>query len=196
MARGARRIQTGQAGIRRSVDRAVLVRPRRPAADRRTSVLRAGLPVAYSQGFSLLDAASKTYGWDLDLGRVAEIWREGCIIRSAFLGDINRAFDRAPQLANLLLDAYFKQAIMSCDAAWRRVVAGAIGASIPVPCLSAALAYWDGYRSAESPANLIQAQRDYFGAHQYERVDRPRGQFFHTNWTGQGGSTTSETYSR
>jgi 6-phosphogluconate dehydrogenase len=152
--------------------------------------------VSYAQGYQLLRAAAATYQWNLNLGGIALTWRGGCIIRSAFLGDIKKAFDENPQLTNLVLDPFFKQAVESRQAAWRRVVAAAVSAGIPVPCMSAALAYWDGYRSARLPANLLQAQRDYFGAHQYERTDRPRGEFFHTDWTGHGGATTSEAYSR
>ena len=124
----------------------------------------------------------------------AQVWRGGCIIRSAFLDEIKQAFDRDPQLTNLLLDPFFAEAVQSRQAAWRRVVGTAVQLGIPVPCLSAALAYFDGYRSSRLPANLLQAQRDYFGAHTYERVDRPRGEFHHTNWTGRGGTTTSQTY--
>jgi len=152
--------------------------------------------VSYAQGFQLLSAAARTHGWSLNLGNVALTWRAGCIIRSAFLGDIKRAFDRKPDLSNLLLDPFFKEAVKTRQSAWRRVVGAAVMAGIPAPCLSAALAYWDGYRSNRLPANLLQAQRDYFGAHQYERIDRPRGEFFHTDWTGHGGATTSEAYSR
>jgi 6-phosphogluconate dehydrogenase len=152
--------------------------------------------VSYAQGYQLMRAAAETHGWNLNFGGIALTWRGGCIIRSAFLGDIKRAFDRDPQLVNLLLDPFFKDALAQRQAAWRRVVAGAVQAGIPVPCLSSALAWFDGYRSGRLPANLLQAQRDYFGAHQYERVDRPRGEFFHTDWTGHGGSTTSQAYSR
>jgi 6-phosphogluconate dehydrogenase len=151
--------------------------------------------VSYAQGYALLRAAAAAHGWSLNLGGIALTWRGGCIIRSAFLGEIKKAFDRTPGLANLMLDPFFKEALESREAAWRRVVAAAVSAGIPVPCLSAALAYWDGYRSLRLPANLLQAQRDYFGAHLYERVDRPRGEFFHTDWTGHGGTTTSEAYS-
>jgi 6-phosphogluconate dehydrogenase len=150
--------------------------------------------VSYAQGYQLLKAAGASHGWQLNFGGIALTWRGGCIIRSAFLGEIKQAFDRAPDLGNLLLDDFFRQAVTSRDAAWRRVVAAAVGAGIPVPCLGAALAYWDGYRAERLPANLLQAQRDYFGAHLYERTDRPRGKFFHTNWTGHGGDTTSEAY--
>jgi 6-phosphogluconate dehydrogenase len=122
------------------------------------------------------------------------MWRGGCIIRSVFLGDIKKAFDKNPELGNLLLDPFFKDKVESCQAAWRRVVAAAAINGIPVPAFSTALAYFDGYRAARLPANLLQAQRDYFGAHTYERVDKPRGQFFHTNWTGRGGTTSASTY--
>ena len=151
--------------------------------------------VSYAQGYQLLHAAARTRGWNLNFGGIALTWRGGCIIRSAFLGDIKKAFDRNPGLVNLLLDPYFKQAVESRQAAWRRVLVTAVTLGIPVPCLSSALAYFDGYRSARLPVNLLQAQRDYFGAHGYERIDRPRGEFFHTNWTGRGGSTTSQSYS-
>jgi 6-phosphogluconate dehydrogenase len=150
--------------------------------------------VSYAQGYTLLRAGAATQGWRLNPGGIALTWRGGCIIRSAFLGEIKKAFDRAPLLANLMLDPFFKEALKSREAGWRRVVVAAVKAGIPAPCLSSALAYWDGYRSEQLPANLLQAQRDYFGAHLYERVDRPRGEFFHTNWTGRGGSTTSEPY--
>jgi 6-phosphogluconate dehydrogenase len=151
--------------------------------------------VSYAQGYQLLQAAARANDWDLNFGGIALTWRGGCIIRSVFLGEIKKAFDRNPQLVNLLLDPFFRQAVESRQAAWRRVVATAVQVGIPVPCLSAALAYFDGYRSAQLPANLLQAQRDYFGAHGYERSDRPRGEVFHTNWTGRGGTTTSQSYS-
>ncbi|HEU4486409.1 MAG TPA: decarboxylating NADP(+)-dependent phosphogluconate dehydrogenase [Povalibacter sp.] len=151
--------------------------------------------VSYAQGYTLLRAAAKTYSWNLNYGGIALVWRGGCIIRSAFLGDIKKAFDRNPDLDNLLLDAFFRDAVVTRQAAWRRVLVAAVQAGIPVPCMSAALAYFDGYRSARLPANLLQAQRDYFGAHTYERIDQPRGKFFHTDWTGHGGATTSRSYS-
>jgi 6-phosphogluconate dehydrogenase len=159
------------------------------------AALYAAKIISYAQGYQLMRAAAKTYGWNLNYGGVALVWRGGCIIRSAFLGDIKRAFDRDPSLVNLLLDQFFNEAVTSRHTAWRRAVVTAIQSGIPVPCLSAALAYFDGYRSDRLPANLLQAQRDYFGAHTYERVDRPRGEFFHTNWTGHGGTTTSNSYS-
>ncbi|MBM4069652.1 MAG: decarboxylating NADP(+)-dependent phosphogluconate dehydrogenase [Planctomycetes bacterium] len=151
--------------------------------------------VSYAQGYQLLHAAAHTRGWNMNFGGIALTWRGGCIIRSAFLGEIKKAFDRSPGLVNLLRDSYFKQAVEIRQAAWRRVVVTAVTLGIPVPCFSSALAYFDGYRSARLPANLLQAQRDYFGAHGYERIDHPRGEFFHTDWTGRGGSTTSQAYS-
>ena len=149
---------------------------------------------SYAQGFQLLAMAAKEYGWRLDLGQIAFLWRGGCIIRAAFLEHIKPAYDRDPDLANLLLASYFKDAIASSQSAWRRVVATAVTCGVPVPAFSSALAWYDGYRSERLPANLLQAQRDYFGAHTYERVDRPRGEFFHTNWTGRGGETVSRSY--
>ena len=150
--------------------------------------------VSYAQGYQLMRAAAKTYQWNLNYGGIALVWRGGCIIRSKFLGEIKKAFKRNPGLVNLLLDKFFKKAVSSRQTAWRRVVVKAAQLGIPAPCLSSALTYFDGYRSDRLPANLLQAQRDYFGAHTYERVDRPRGQFFHTNWTGSGGTTTSRAY--
>ena len=150
--------------------------------------------VSYAQGYMLMRAAAATFGWNLNFGGIALMWRGGCIIRSVFLGRIKEAFDAEPGLINLLLTPYFAQAIAAADAAWRRVVAGAVSLGIPVPCLSSALSFYDGYRRVRLPANLLQAQRDYFGAHTYERIDRRRGQFFHTDWTGQGGSATARAY--
>ena len=149
---------------------------------------------SYAQGFHLLKMAAGEYGWDLQYGAIALMWREGCIIRAQFLGRIKEAFDEEFDLANLLLAPYFKEAIDRSQAAWRRVVALAVTNGIPVPAFSSALAYYDGYRNARLPANVLQAQRDYFGAHTYERVDRPRGEFYHTNWTGRGGDTAASTY--
>jgi 6-phosphogluconate dehydrogenase len=150
--------------------------------------------ISYTQGYMLMRAASQEYSWDLDYGSIAMLWREGCIIRSAFLSDIQAAYDKDPDLENLLLDSYFKDQVGNAQEAWRRVVAEAVRSGIPVPALSSAMAFYDGYRAERLPANLIQAQRDYFGAHTYERVDQPRGKFFHTKWTGQGGDITSSTY--
>ena len=149
---------------------------------------------SYAQGYMLMRAAAAEYGWNLNYGGIALMWRGGCIIRSAFLGKIKDAFDTDPSLSNLLLDPYFKDQIEAAQAAWRRVVSRAIEMGIPVPAMASALAFLDGYRSQRLPANLIQAQRDYFGAHTYERLDRPRGEFFHTNWTGRGGDATSGSY--
>lgn len=151
--------------------------------------------VSYAQGFMLMQGAAKEYGWNLDLGKIASIWRAGCIIRSVFLGRIKEAYDRNPNLANLLLDPFFMEAVSGqAQQSWRRVVSEAMLHGIPVPAFSTALAFYDGYRCERLPANLLQAQRDYFGAHQYERVDRPRGEFYHTNWTGRGGQTASGAY--
>ena len=149
---------------------------------------------SYAQGFMLMRAAARQFKWKLDYGRIALMWRGGCIIRSQFLGKIKEAFDKRKRLVNLLLDPYFKRAVRQAQKSWRRTVIQAVKMGIPVPALSSALAYYDGYRCERLPANLLQAQRDYFGAHTYERVDRPRGEFFHTNWTGAGGDITASTY--
>ncbi len=150
--------------------------------------------VSYAQGYTLMRAAAKTYGWNLNYGGIALMWRGGCIIRSVFLGKIKDAFDKNPELENLLLDEYFTEKIASLIAGWRAVVAQGALCGMPTPAFSSALSYYDGYRSARLPANLLQAQRDYFGAHTYERVDAPRGEFFHTNWTGHGGDTAATQY--
>ncbi len=150
--------------------------------------------VSYAQGYQLMREAAKEYGWKLNNGGIALMWRGGCIIRSVFLGKIKEAFDTDPDLVNLLLDPFFKDAVENAQAAWRRVIMKAVELGIPMPAITAALAYFDGYRAARLPANLLQAQRDYFGAHTYERVDKPRGEFFHTNWTGHGGDTAASTY--
>lgn len=150
--------------------------------------------ISYAQGYTLMRAAAGTYGWDLNYGGIALMWRGGCIIRSAFLGKIKEAFDRDPQLCNLVMDPYFSETIKNLLPSWRHVVATATMLGVPVPALCSALNYFDGYTCANLPANLLQAQRDYFGAHTYERVDAPRGQFFHTNWTGRGGETAASTY--
>ncbi|WP_340122292.1 decarboxylating NADP(+)-dependent phosphogluconate dehydrogenase [Methylobacter svalbardensis] len=150
--------------------------------------------ISYAQGFRLMREASKEYGMALNYGDIALMWRGGCIIRSRFLNDIKQAYDANPDLENLLLADFFVDAMKQADEGWRRAVILGIELSIPTPALSSALAYYDGYRSEKLPANLLQAQRDYFGAHTYERVDQPRGQFFHTDWTGQGGKTASTTY--
>ncbi|WP_409966396.1 6-phosphogluconate dehydrogenase, decarboxylating [Mycovorax composti] len=150
--------------------------------------------ISYAQGYQMMRAAAKEYGWELNYGNIALMWRGGCIIRSRFLGNIKEAFDKDPNLVNLLLDPYFSEKMQACQEGLRTVTATAMLNGIPVPCLSAAINYYDGYRAERLPANLLQAQRDYFGAHTYERVDQPRGQFFHTNWTGRGGDTASTTY--
>ena len=150
--------------------------------------------VSYAQGYQLMRAVSEEENWDLDFGAVALMWRGGCIIRSRFLGNIRDAFEKNPQLSNLLIDEFFAAALRQAQDAWRRVVGTAVTLGIPMPAIGSALAYYDGYRSDRLPANLLQAQRDYFGAHTYERIDRPRGEFFHTNWTGRGGTTASSTY--
>lgn len=151
--------------------------------------------ISYAQGYNLMMEAAKEYKWNLNYGGIALMWRGGCIIRSAFLGDIKKAFDKNPQLPSLILDSFFKEKIEHAQKGWRQVVAQSVVNGIPVPALAAALTYFDGLRSGRLPANLLQAQRDYFGAHMYERVDKPRGEFFHTNWTGHGGDTASSTYS-
>ncbi|MGB3717571.1 MAG: decarboxylating NADP(+)-dependent phosphogluconate dehydrogenase [Candidatus Promineifilaceae bacterium] len=150
--------------------------------------------VSYAQGYMLMHAVSDAFGWNLAYGNIALMWRGGCIIRAAFLDDIKSAFDNKPDLNNLLLDPLFKEEVQRAEAAWRRVVSTAVSLGIPLPAMSSALAFYDGYRRERLPANLLQAQRDYFGAHTYERVDKTRGEFFHTNWTGQGGDVTATTY--
>lgn len=150
--------------------------------------------VSYAQGYQLMRAVADEQAWNLNYGGIALMWRGGCIIRSAFLDDIKQAFDADPGLVNLMLAPFFKLAIEKAQAGWRRVAALAMALGIPTPAISAALSYYDGYRAARLPANLLQAQRDYFGAHTYERIDKPRGLFFHTNWTGRGGATASSTY--
>ncbi len=150
--------------------------------------------ISYAQGYTLLRAAAKTYNWNLNYGGVALMWRGGCIIRSVFLGKIKDAYDKNPELKNLLLDPYFADTVKAHVPAWRKVVSEAALSGIPAPALTSALSYFDGYTTKRLPANLLQAQRDYFGAHTYERMDRPRGEFFHTNWTGEGGSTSASTY--
>ena len=150
--------------------------------------------ISYAQGYTLMRTAAKTYGWNLNYGGIALMWRGGCIIRSVFLGKIKEAYDKNPALENLLLDDYFAETMKSLVESWREVVAYAVKCGVPMPAFSSALSYFDGYTTECLPANLLQAQRDYFGAHTYERIDQPRGQFFHTNWTGEGGNTTAGTY--
>ena len=150
--------------------------------------------VSYAQGYALMHSAAETYGWDLNYGGIALLWRGGCIIRSVFLGKIKEAFDHDNNLSNLMLDPFFQDKLINIEAGWRRVAAAALLNGIPIPAFTAALCYYDGYHSEWLPANLLQAQRDYFGAHTYERTDQPCGQFFHTNWTGHGGATSASTY--
>ena len=159
-----------------------------------SQALYASKIISYTQGYMLMRAAARDYQWNLNYGGVALMWRGGCIIRSAFLGKIKEAFDKNPKLTNILLDSYFQEEVQAAQSSWRKVIAQGIELGIPLPAMSAALAFYDGYRRDRLPANLVQAQRDYFGAHTYERVDRPRGEFFHTNWTGTGGDAISSTY--
>jgi len=179
----------------------VLTRPSQKFTGDREALLRdleaalyASKMVCYAQGFALFREAAGEYKWSLDYGGIAMLWRAGCIIRSALLSRIKDAFDRNPGLTNLLLDGFFSDRIERWQPAWRRVVSEALLHGVWVPAISAALCYYDGYSNPRLPANLLQAQRDYFGAHLYERIDRPRGEFFHTNWTGQGGDTSSSSY--
>ena len=181
----ASKILSGPSGVK--LDKATLIPAIRDA-------LYASKLVSYAQGFALMRAASETNGWNLNYGSIAMMWRGGCIIRSAFLNDIKAAFDKKGDLANLLLDGHFKNAVDKAQAGWRLTCKSAIEAGIPAPAITAALSYYDGYRTEKLPANLLQAQRDYFGAHTYERIDAPAGKFFHTNWTGEGGAVTSRTY--
>lgn len=150
--------------------------------------------ISYAQGFMLMKKASEEYKWNLNYGSIALMWRGGCIIRSRFLGNIKKAFKTNPKLENLLLDDFFKKEILNVQLNWRKVVAMGVKLGIPMPCFTTALSFYDGYRTETLPANLLQAQRDYFGAHTYERTDQPRGKFFHTNWTGTGGDVSSSSY--
>ena len=183
----ASKILTGPARVAFSGDRAAFLEDLRKA-------LFAAKVVSYAQGYTLMRAAAKEYGWNLNYGGIALMWRGGCIIRSVFLGKIKEAFDRNPDLDNILVDPYFSEKMKEAQMGWRNVIAQSVLGGIPAPALSAALEYYDGYRCGRLPANLLQAQRDYFGAHTYERTDRPRGEFFHTDWTGHGGSTVAGTY--
>ena len=175
-------------------------RPAKFAGDRAAfledlrKALFAAKVVSYAQGYALMRAAAKEYGWNLNYGGIALMWRGGCIIRSVFLGRIKEAFDKDPDIANILLDPYFSGKLAEAQQGWRNVLCTAIQNGVPAPCLTAGLQYYDGYRCSRLPANMLQAQRDFFGAHTYERTDRPRGEFFHTNWTGHGGDTVSSTY--
>ena len=150
--------------------------------------------ISYAQGYTLMRTAAAHYGWNLNYGGIALMWRGGCIIRSVFLGKIKEAYDQDPQLSNLLMAPYFRDTLKRLIPAWRKVAAAAMEYGIPAPAMTSALSYFDGYTTERLPANLLQAQRDYFGAHTYERVDAPRGTFFHTNWTGHGGNTAASTY--
>ena len=150
--------------------------------------------ISYAQGYTLMRAAAEHYGWNLNYGGIALMWRGGCIIRSVFLGKIKEAYDNNPELSNLLLAPYFRETMEKLLPAWRTVAAAAVQYGVPAPAMTSALGYFDGYTTERLPANLLQAQRDYFGAHTYERLDAPRGEFFHTNWTGHGGNTAASTY--
>ncbi|MBE0655861.1 MAG: decarboxylating NADP(+)-dependent phosphogluconate dehydrogenase [Bacteroidales bacterium] len=161
--------------------------------DQIKDALYASKIISYAQGYALMKEAAKEYNWDLNYGEIAQMWRGGCIIRSAFLGKITEAYNKFPELQNLVLDPFFKEKLHAAQEGWRSVVVEATLNGIPVPAFSSALAYFDGYRTERLPANMLQAQRDYFGAHTYERTDKPRGEFFHTNWTGRGGDTASST---
>ena len=181
------------AGLNKRIEKSMAAIPVQKPDDLEQA-LYASKIVSYAQGYQLMRAVSTEQDWALDYGAVALMWREGCIIRSRFLENIRDAFGNDPELANLMLDDFFRAAIDRAQAAWRRVVAAAAQLGVPMPAIGSALAYYDAYRAERLPANLLQAQRDYFGAHTYERVDRPRGEFFHTDWTGHGGDVTARTY--
>jgi 6-phosphogluconate dehydrogenase len=170
------------------------VKEREEFASQISKALYASKIISYAQGFMLMQSASNEYKWNLNLGSIALMWRGGCIIRSRFLNKIKQAYDQNPKLASLLVDPFFVKEITDAAMGWRKVVAEGALMGIPLPCFSTALSFFDGYRTAALPANLLQAQRDYFGAHTYERIDKPRGQFFHTNWTGKGGDISSSSY--
>jgi 6-phosphogluconate dehydrogenase len=183
----ASKILAGPAATHVPADRAAFIEDVRRA-------LYCSKIVSYAQGYMLLRAAAGENGWNLNVGGIAMMWRGGCIIRSRFLGKIKEAFDKNPAIQNLLLDSFFSAAINQYQASWRKALVHAVELGVPTPAFSTALAFYDGYRAERLPANLLQAQRDYFGAHTYERIDQPRGQFFHTNWTGHGGRVSSTTY--
>jgi 6-phosphogluconate dehydrogenase len=183
----AAKILQGPAGKASVGDRATFIEDVRRA-------LYCSKMVSYAQGYMLLRAAAKEHGWNLNMGGIALMWRGGCIIRSRFLGKIKEAFDKNPGIENLLLDSFFSTALNNYQASWRKAVVHAVELGVPTPAFFTALAFFDGYRTSRLPANLLQAQRDYFGAHTYERTDKPRGEFFHTNWTGRGGRVSSSTY--
>jgi 6-phosphogluconate dehydrogenase len=182
----ASRVLAGPSPARRAASKEALEELRK--------ALLAAKIVSYTQGFMLMREVGVDRSWNLDFGSIAQVWRGGCIIRSVFLDRIKEAFDRKPDLASLLVDPYFAGILSDCQASLRKVVSLAAESGVPAPALSAALAFYDGYRSARLPANMLQAQRDYFGAHTYERRDRPRGEWFHTDWTGSGGPATSKAY--
>ncbi len=150
--------------------------------------------ISYAQGYDLMKEAAKSYGWHLNFSGIAKIWRGGCIIRSRFLNNIKEAYEKNPQLSHLIMDDFFKKQLINLIESWRKVVSTAVCHGIPVPAMSSALSYFDSYTTGSLPANLLQALRDYFGAHTYERIDQPKGKFFHTNWSGKGGDTSSTTY--
>jgi len=183
----ASKVLQGPAARTLDVDRAQFIEDVRRA-------LYSSKIISYAQGYMLLRAAAKENGWNLNMGGIALMWRGGCIIRSRFLGMIKEAFDKNPALENLLLDSFFSTAINQYQSSWRKALVHAIELGVSTPAFSTALAFFDGYRTERLPANLLQAQRDFFGAHTYERTDQPRGQFFHTNWTGHGGRVSSSTY--
>src|SRR6266536_5926983 len=179
--------------------RPALAQSRKPEAKKQfindvRDALYASQIVSYTQGYMLMRAAAQEYQWNLNYGGIALMWRGGCIIRSRFLGKIKEAFDKNRKLTNLMLDSYFRREIKKAQKGWRNIVATSAKRGIPVPAFSTGLVFYDQYRAAVLPANLLQAQRDYFGAHTYERVDKPRGEFFHTNWTGRGGVVASGSY--
>ena len=183
----ASKILEGPAAITTPADRVTFIEEVRRA-------LYCSKIISYAQGYMLLRAAAKENGWNLNMGGIALMWRGGCIIRSRFLGKIKEAFDKDQHLTNLLLDSFFSAAINTYQDSWRKALTHAIALGVPTPAFSTALAFFDGYRAERLPANLLQAQRDYFGAHTYERIDEPRGKFVHTNWTGTGGKISSSTY--
>ena len=186
--------QKAAAAYRKAPAAAISAEEKTALLDALKQALYASKIISYAQGYSLMRAAAKTYGWNLNYGGIALMWRGGCIIRSVFLGKIKEAYDKNPALENLLLDDYFRETIAARIPAWRKICAFAIENALPMPAFTAALSYFDGYTSERLPANMLQAQRDYFGAHTYERTDMPRGQFFHTDWTGHGGDTASTEY--
>src|SRR5580698_9404362 len=183
----ASKILSGPTGNAATADRADLIENVRRA-------LYCSKIISYAQGYMLLREAAKAYGWRVNMGGIALMWRGGCIIRSRFLGKIKEAYDKQPDLHSLLFDSFFSAALNEYQASWRKAIVKAIALGVPAPAFSTALAFYDGHRTARLPANLLQAQRDFFGAHTYERVDKPRGEFFHTNWTGRGGKVSSSTY--